>query len=306
MNVKQLVVHLNPHLDELVAVWLLRNFGEKFFSGVSKAKLVTWGKKELEVNSLELALANGSLLVGLGGGMFDDHVHGECAAILVAKRLGVSDDPSLKKLLNGVLIADSEADGCLYWLAEEIKNLNRYWSGSVHVEALYERIQPFIFVQVARQKEFLEARKLFDVRYKNRVCGVPVSVADAVDNPQYQHAARAGGAKVIIQRNTHGLTQIFGCEDLNPFLLAMKVRKAELSMMHNGSRPSRFISDEELLVKGTLSEIPQWCADEPFLLNGSESYPDVSPSRINFRDLVQLVEKHIAETMNRNERETKK
>ena len=300
MNVKQLIVHVCPHLDEIVAIWLLRNLGEKVFPGISKAKLVAWKKEDLRANPPEVALSNGSLLVGLGGGMFDDHLRDgqmrrtECAATLVAKHIGISGNPLYMQMLKEVFLADSEADGSLQWLAEEIKNLNRYWAGSIDLEVLYKHVEPFIIVQIERQREFLEAKKLHSERYRSRVCWVTISAADVVDNRQYQHAARAGGAKVIIQRNSNGLTQIFGCEDLDLPSLAMKIRKAELTEMRNGARPTRFLSDDELREKGTLPEVPQWYVDDAFILNGSESFPDVPPSRINFRDLVRLVEKHIA------------
>ena len=244
--------------------------------------------------------------------MFDDHLRDgqskrtECAATLVAKHTGVLNNPLYMQLLKEVFRADSEIDGSLQWLAEEIKNLNRYWAGSIDLEVLYERVEPFILVQVERQREFLEAKRLHDERYKNRVCGVAIAAAMSIDNRQYQHAARMSGAKVIIQRNSNGLTQIFGCENLDLPLLAMKIRKAELAEMRNGDRPSRFLNNEELSSNGTLPEIPQWYLDDALLLNGSESFPDVPKSRINFRDLVQLVERHIVEVMSRHEKETKK
>jgi len=312
MNIKQIVVHRGPHLDELAAVWLLRKLGEKLFPGVSKAKIVAWGAKELaEVGSSEIALTKGILLVGIGGGMFDDHLRDgqskrtECAATLVAKSLDILGNPLYTKLLGNVLQADSEAEGPLQCFAESIKSLNRYWVGSIDLEVIYNLVDPFIVVEIEKRKEYLEARKLFDTRYKTRVCGVPVSAADGIDNCQYVNAAEKGGARVIIQRNSNGLTQIFGCEDMDLSRLAVKIRKAEIAEMRNGNRP-RFLSDDELLGKGTLLEIPQWYLDDAFLLNGSESHPEVPPSQIKFSDIVCIVEKHIAETVNRRGREVKK
>ena len=35
----EIVTHERPHLDEIVAIWLLRRFGETRFPGISQAKV---------------------------------------------------------------------------------------------------------------------------------------------------------------------------------------------------------------------------------------------------------------------------
>ena len=297
-NIIQIVVHNNPHLDELVAVWLLRNYGEQKFPEISRAKLVAWGKKDLARTPPEMAAMGGILLVGLGGGMFDDHVDGrrlECATTLVAKHLEKADCPLLRRLLRGVFQADAEADGPLKWLADRVQGLNRYWCGSMDLEKLYHQVESDIMVEIERQKEYLAAKDRFAGCYHQRISGIEIAAADKMDNCQFQHVARSAGVHIIVQRNSDGLTQILtgGKVTMDLIDLAVRIRKAEI--VKGGLRPRHFLNDKDLSVNGTVSEIPQWYFEEGMLLNGSESFSDVPPSSIPFRDIVHLVERYVTE-----------
>ena len=39
MVYKSILTHERPHLDEIVAIWFLRKFGEQRFPGISKAAI---------------------------------------------------------------------------------------------------------------------------------------------------------------------------------------------------------------------------------------------------------------------------
>jgi hypothetical protein len=293
MLVKTIVVHQNPHLDELAAAWLLRTRGETKFPGVEKAKLVTWGKKDLANTTPEICVMNGILLVGLGGGMFDDHQDGrpDCAVTLVAKHLGVEKDFGLKTLLNGCYLADSKNEGKMAYLAAMVKDLNRYWPGSIDVEKLYKQIEPFISAEVTRQQEYADARDLVWKKYNKQIGSVRIMAANNISNRQYATAARAIGGMIVIQRDTDGLTQIFGNEDVDMAGLSIRIRRHE--MFKGEIRPHRKMTDEILAGYGTIPEIPHWHLDCGNLLNGSESFPDAVPSKIPFGDVVAIVEKHV-------------
>lgn len=80
---KTLVTHINPHLDDICAIWLFRRFHPDF----KDAKL------EFVSASRDLAQkeeGEEKIFVGTGGGKFDEHKEGlkdECAASLVFKFL---------------------------------------------------------------------------------------------------------------------------------------------------------------------------------------------------------------------------
>lgn len=300
VKIIQIATHQNPHLDEHVAIMCLRRHGEEKFPGISTAKIVTWGKKDLARTPPEAAAMQGILLVGIGGGMFDEHGRDgkrqDSAAGLVAKCLGLDRDPVWQRILQDVFQADSKATGPLQPFAEEIKSLNRYWVGAIDVEKVYALIEPFILSRLARQEEYLAAKRAYKKARQGRINGVLTVAVEDLDNKQFQHVARSQGAKLIIQRASDGLTQIFGDEGLDMAFLAARVRSAEISASRINL--GRFVRDEEFFSRGTMSVIPQWYYEGGFLLNGSESFTDVPPSQIPFDDLLVVVDRHLRELPN--------
>jgi hypothetical protein len=290
------VTHHKPHLDELVAVWLFRNYGTQI-PGVKTARFSTWGKKELRSTTPAQDVQIGRLLLGLGGGMFDEHSREggrtECTATLVAKFLGVDKDPRLSYLLKCVFLVDSKDEGPLKGLADQIKDFNRYWTGSIDIEKVYERFEPCILVELAKRDEFLQAKEMVFKRYRRNVAGFWIMAADKIENRQYARAARGHGGDVVVQRNTDGQTQVFGFEGFDMPALAVRVRQHELYLSR--TRPQRRLTDADLSAVGTLPEIRNWYFEGDNLLNGSESYPDQDPSVIPFDELVRLVELHARE-----------
>lgn len=107
-----MVTHIRPHLDEVVAAWLLITFGEKFFPGVKSAKLV-FLEDEPRVYRPD------SIYLGLGGKsapesaiVFDEHrqggrLQGTCTATLVAEHLRVRK-PEVWDLVRRTLFCDIE------------------------------------------------------------------------------------------------------------------------------------------------------------------------------------------------------
>jgi hypothetical protein len=235
--------------------------------------------------------------------MFDEHGRNghkreDCAATLVAKHLGLMDDPVIGFLAKGVFDADAHnEEGRMKTLAERVKGYNRYWVGSINLEDLYQRVEVDIQVEIARRRERLEAKDLWEGRYRKRIAGVLVA-GGIIDNAEYQHVARNKGAELIIQRDRNGLTQVLSLNGkyLDMPGLARRVRLAEIAA--GRTRLSRRVPDEELCGQGTVWDIPHWHLDRNNLLNGSESYPDTPPSRIDIRDLFQIVEKHLHELAN--------
>jgi len=300
-KVVKLGVHSSPHLDELVAVHLLRNYGEEKIPGVSTAVLTTYGKTELQQLSPETAAMQGILLVGIGGGMFDEHgrrgSRQDCAATLVAKHLGLDEDLLWPRFLRNVFLADAENRGPYTFVAELVKKLNRYWVGTLDPELLYKQVEPIIIALRVEVELLAEAEHRFRKAYKREINGYQLVAVDQLDNVEFQHVANRAGVNVVVQRGRDGLTQILmrhaSSDELDVPGLAVRIRKAE--MAKSGIRPKRFLDDRALSAMGTLSDIPQWYVEKGNLLNGSESFRDVPPSGISFADLVHVVEKHLRE-----------
>ncbi len=104
-TIMKVITHQRPHFDEAVAIWLVM----KFLTPVL-IEFVANGNKEIPV-------PEGAILIGVGGGKLDEHTPtgnrkvGECSATLVAKWLGVENNPALKKLLEYTLQEDERVLG---------------------------------------------------------------------------------------------------------------------------------------------------------------------------------------------------
>ncbi len=93
-----IVLHKSPDADAITGAWLLERFGEKKFPGISNAKHLFWSGGE------EFRSGGNFISVDIGGGPYDHHhstskVSEECAATLVAKDLGLNEEPALTEIL---------------------------------------------------------------------------------------------------------------------------------------------------------------------------------------------------------------
>lgn len=79
---KTLVTHINPHLDDIVAIWLLKKFDPDFKKSKVEFISATRDLAEKEENKFKV-------YVGTGGGQFDEHKEGltTCAGSLVHEYL---------------------------------------------------------------------------------------------------------------------------------------------------------------------------------------------------------------------------
>jgi hypothetical protein len=112
--ITKIITHNRPHVDELVALMLLKKFpeGEEKFPGVKNATVSFMTTGELPDGKTANDFPD-TIFLGCGGGMFDEHatsqkerVEGECCATLVAKYLGIENDPGLQKILTFIRSED--------------------------------------------------------------------------------------------------------------------------------------------------------------------------------------------------------
>lgn len=114
-QIKTILTHLRPHLDEIAGIYQLRNWGNGRFQGVQDAciKFLTTSRLPNNVRPKTLE-KKGILPLGVGGGLLDEHPsligkrkHGECAATLVAHALRIDHDQTLMKILAEVTHCDT-------------------------------------------------------------------------------------------------------------------------------------------------------------------------------------------------------
>ncbi len=113
-RVKVIRTHVQPHWEELVAIELLRIFGEAFFPGILEATVEYAAKGCNHPDAYELLEKEGVLLLGIGDTPFNEHetntrglIIGECTATLVAKLLGFEKEEGVLKILAYALRSDT-------------------------------------------------------------------------------------------------------------------------------------------------------------------------------------------------------
>lgn len=243
-----IVTHVRPHLDELAAIWALRQFGEKKYPGADKAKIVWFDPAEhLDDRSEAQWLGEGYLFLGVRGGEFDDHPHerfpDDCVFTLVLEALGKHEDPSLDELAHHVLSEDRNGAPHALHVAQVIKHLHRSASfdqvlsfAEIALTALWERQKSFLEVlDVVRRPEHLQV-VLNEITGREFVLCVVES-----DNEDVSVAARdkrnGPDAALVVQKNSRGHIYISsshrqGVCDITP--LVIELRGAEQELQHFG------------------------------------------------------------------------
>lgn len=120
ININRIITHVNPDLDGMLSILLLRKFGESLFPGVSNAKVDFITASELPNNMTSSQLEKkGTLAVDIGGGRFDSHPTknggvgklDRSAADLVAEKLGLLNVEIWNPLIEYTRMHDTAAHG---------------------------------------------------------------------------------------------------------------------------------------------------------------------------------------------------
>jgi hypothetical protein len=308
----EIVTHERPHLDEIVAIWLLRRFGETRFPGVSQAKVsyTTTGRRGPDAKESE---AQGILMLGIGGGRFDEHPtldNGrkaeECCATLVARELGVLDDPSLQKILKFVKSRDLEGNSTPFDLSYLVKLLHPRFPDNpekviewtlVGVEAKYEEQHDFFFV--ARQ-EFESKARIDEVLVGTRRLRIATVESDSESVSKYARSEFGGHAGIVIQKRASGNVSILVNKQMGLDMrdVVRMIRLAERQAKGNDecrmTNVESRVSDKEcemLAAEGVVRGAEEWFFHErgQMLLNGSLTATGVPATRLTLDQIREIV-----------------
>jgi len=156
-TIRQIITHIKPHVDELVAIFLLQLFGEKLFPKIGKAEINFLSNRK--ITNGDDFLKDGTLFVGMGKGMFDEHGKEgktETAATLVAKYLGIADNPKVKFLLDYTINVDAKSNGHPYDLANMLKDFFQ------NAKNIGEEMDAFNWAMRAIRAKFNNQEKISD------------------------------------------------------------------------------------------------------------------------------------------------
>lgn len=300
-----IVTHANPHLhfDETLTIWLLRKFGEKVFLGISTAEIKSWGTggKSPDGRSAQEYEQEGVLLIGIGNGRFDEHpsVNGkrkehECAATLVAKALGLRDEPALQEIFEFVLSSDGKTSGHPFDIANIAKASYQETSSP---EEIMDWVMKGIEIKYQEQLRFFDAvRREFEKKAKIEEIqgpkGMLTMVSIVSDNSQMNKFARSvHGVKadMVIQKRSSGNVQIFtnARSGLVLYDIAQMLRLTEQELKGE----IRTKDWKMLAAEGKVEGAEEWFFQTAgqMLLNGSLTATQVPATKIPFDKIKEIV-----------------
>lgn len=304
MKYTEIATHIRPHLDEIAAIWLLRKFGDGRFPGAGAAKVTFTTARQLAARggSAEQLERQGILLLGIGGGRFDEHPTAErekrseeCAATLVAKELGVDGDPALQKILRFVRAIDVEGSASPFDVSYLVKVMHNQlpdhpervisWAMAA-LDAKYHEQEQFLRVL---KPEFEAKAQVEEIRVGNRTERLVAIQSDLENIHKYARSESGARAAVVIQRRSGGNVSIHGDKkpgvDLN--------ETAKLLRLAEQAAKGRIVTsdDERLTSEGQVPGAEEWFYHKrgQMLLNGSLTAPDVPPTHLSLDQIRELV-----------------
>ena len=303
-KINAVVTHERPHMDEIAAIWILRKFGEEKFPGISKAPIKFWdnGGKIPDGRSADEHELDGTLLIGIGGGRFDEHpVNGERkmderAATLAAKAVGVDDNPALEKILKFVVNNDLKAAAHPFDIAYLVKFLHqRYPEDAQKViewatEGLEAKFQEQFQFWNKTKEEFERIAEIEEIYGPNgRIIKMVTVISDDEQISKFARSPHGANAAVVIQRRLSGNTQIYTNKKFNLFIqdMVQMVRIAEQEA--NGKVITT--NWETLSIEGKIEGAEEWYYHKTgqMLLNGSLTAKSVPPTRLSLERIKNLV-----------------
>lgn len=299
LQIVKIVTHTNPHIDEICGIWMLRKFGSKHFPNIEKSTIEYWSKgSTLLQKTAEELLAEGILLVGIGGGMFDEHPtidserkKDKCAATLIAEHLGLDDDPALEMILSFVERDDLSGSGSIFELGSLCRKMYNIlptekvilWA-TMALEAIYREQAQFAHQALI---EYSKAR-ISTVRNGENSAKIVTIESDDETVAKFARSARGGAAALVIQKQSTGNVQIFSNRKFRPNMekIARFIRLSE----QKTKGKILTLKPEDLERDGSVRGAEEWhfFKKGQMLLNGSSSHPDVPPTKIALTEITRI------------------
>ena len=264
---KTLITHINPHLDDIFAIWLLKKYDPKY--------------RDFEIDFISASHNKAGeetadrVFVGTGGGKFDEHKEGlaTCAGSLVYE--------ALKK--ENLLPKDALEVKALEAMVEWNRQIDM---GLAPTSEFGEfSVQAFI-----RSKDSTKESSLDDVslgrKILNRVLLVQIRTQESLKDWESRVEFETKfGKSIAVKSNT--IDRAF-CKKMegNLFLL--------VSPQHNGVQfftPSHEIDLSPIYDKlKQLDPIADWFLHQShhMVLCGSSSAPDAKPTKLSFEQLIEV------------------
>lgn len=315
--ITSILLPTRPQVDTLIGLFLLKQFGEKQYPGVSTATVV-FNQQDLESKDWAAHETEGRLLIDMGGGPLDHHVHGDtvCLSEVVVKFLGQEKNKAVGKLVAFARRDDVDGQGVIsqdpidraFGLSGLIVSLNRIYQQEPN--RVYEIVTPLIDAHYKEQvKRTEELPKLFadllkegkanktTAVHRGKKLNIALFHSDDPSLASYLRSFAGGNFDVVVQVKATGHVNILTHTNRRPDLrsLAVVIRKAELML----TEARENVNSEDLSSTGRLDAVPQWYFDTATnsLQNGGVNPGKIQPTSIPHVKILDLVRIGLEETM---------
>lgn len=263
---KTLVTHINPHLDDICALWLFKKYHPDF--GDTKVEFISASHDKVSQETED------KVFVGTGGGRFDEHKEGldTCAGSLVYEFLkekqllpkDILTQRALEKLINWNLLIDTGKAASPQFDEFSVQSFIRTKDNSAQtslksVEMGREILDRILEVLKRKEQSIIdwEKRKEFETKF-GKSYGV---VSETVDR---EFCREQDGSLYLMYDPKFKSVQFFGPEvDLEPTYKKVKELDTEASW---------FLHQSHHMV-----------------ICGSSSAPDSKPTKLSFEELIEVV-----------------
>ena len=304
-KIHTIVTHPRPHLDELVGIVLLRICGTTRYEGIEDAEIKFCSADTTpEGKSWKQLQKEGILLIGIGGGIFDEHPtldkerkEGECAATLVAKHLNILDEPWLAKLLKYVTANDTKGGTSPFDLAAMINRYNKQWfdkDPQKAIEWAVLQIEAYLTEQmeffITTKDEFEQVATICNTSHNGKNIIMVYGISDNDQFGAYARSQFGAHADVVVQKNSKG-NVIITTKKTSGINLDNVVRNIRLLEMRKRNFICSNIWDVSLTADGKCEKAEEWFYQKQAgqLLNGSRSASSIAPTKISFEKIVTTV-----------------
>ncbi len=305
----KIITHAHPHLDEIVPIWCLMKWGRQKYPGIEKAVIAYWsdGGNTPDGRTAEEYEQEGILLVGVGGGKYDEHPRNgrpgkldESTATLVAKDLGIAHLPALQEILDFTKRTDLGPAEHPFDLSAMVKVMHRMypkdpeevirWTVKV-LEAKYKQQKEFHTIAMAefRKAEIEEIPGPYGKMIRLAIIHSDHDLVGKVARSWW-----GGYCSIMIQKRSTGNVQIFVNQKHGLSLreVARLLRIAE--QYHNERHHKQMVVTTDwrtLESEGNVAGAEAWYYHEKgeFLMNGSLSHSDVPATALSLGAIREAV-----------------
>lgn len=290
--ITEIVTHGSPvHFDELLGLLLLRQYGEERFPGVETAEFRTIMEGETREELLD---RKDVLLLGIGDGPFDEHplpeieLKQECCATLVAKALGLDNNPRWTRILRYAVHTDKSRPNLALDLSRIVMLLQ------AHGKTLSQVVQytkDAVEAAYAEQDTFFKVNLMDIERVPLRLGGAESWIAVIRKNDSaLPRMARYEGAAVVVIRHADDHTQILTTShlglDMRDVIRILRIKELEKRGITGDNLP-RWVDLERQICEA----VQEWFfhLDANNILNGGRSNPDIPATKLSLEEILWAI-----------------